>query len=164
MPIDVVDRIETLAQFADESLDFVIASHVIEHTPNPVAALVAAHRVLRPGGKLILIVPDKRGTFDRKREVTDVAHMVLDYEDYRRERDLAHYEEWYLRVARDKQNKAREDWKNCADIHYHCFTPASFLEFIAAATKYAAWSTSTFLVPQTRKGESSLEFYAVLSK
>ena len=59
MSIDVVDTIEMLAQFAETSLDFVIASHVIEHAPNPIAALVAAHRVLRSGGKLILIVPDK---------------------------------------------------------------------------------------------------------
>ena len=39
-----------MSALPDESLDFLIASHVIEHTPNPIQAMINAHRKLRHGG------------------------------------------------------------------------------------------------------------------
>ena len=82
--------------------------------------------------------------------------MVLDYEDYRRERDLAHYEEWYLRVAHGTPDRAKEDWEDCADIHFHCFTPTNFLELVSVATRYVTWSTSTFFLPGKLKTMPSI--------
>lgn len=39
--------------FADDSFDLVIAAHVLEHLPEPVAALAEMRRVLRPGGQIV---------------------------------------------------------------------------------------------------------------
>ena len=39
--------------YADASFDIVIAAHVLEHLPNPVAALAEMRRVLRPGGWVV---------------------------------------------------------------------------------------------------------------
>ena len=47
--------------------DYVIASHVIEHTSNMIAWLRDVGAILRSGGRLVLAVPDKRYTFDRLR-------------------------------------------------------------------------------------------------
>jgi SAM-dependent methyltransferase len=49
---------------ARASLDFLIASHVLEHLPFPLLALRAWYQALAPGGVLLLKVPDKRYTFD----------------------------------------------------------------------------------------------------
>jgi SAM-dependent methyltransferase len=46
------------------SFDALIASHVIEHTPDLVAFLEAARILLKPSGVLGLAVPDKRYCFD----------------------------------------------------------------------------------------------------
>ena len=50
--------------FRDNSLDYVVTSHVLEHVPNPVKALAEWYRVLRPGGIIYCLVPDRRYTWD----------------------------------------------------------------------------------------------------
>jgi len=44
--------------------DYCLASHVIEHIPNPIAFFQSIAHLLKPGGVLSLAVPDKRYTFD----------------------------------------------------------------------------------------------------
>ena len=43
--------------FADQSYDFVFASHVLEHVPDDHAAITEIRRILKPGGIAILPVP-----------------------------------------------------------------------------------------------------------
>ena len=45
---------------APASLDFLIASHVLEHMPFPLKALRPWYDALAPGGVLLLKIPDKR--------------------------------------------------------------------------------------------------------
>jgi SAM-dependent methyltransferase len=70
--VDVIVDLDAggLKPFADASLDFVICCHVLEHLKNPVHALKEFFRVLRPGGRAALAIPDKRFTFDRDRPFT----------------------------------------------------------------------------------------------
>jgi SAM-dependent methyltransferase len=70
---------QSLAGVADNSLDFVISAHVIEHLLDPVRAIVNAIRVLKRGGIHILVVPDMRRTFDRHRPETTLAHALADF-------------------------------------------------------------------------------------
>lgn len=44
--------------------DTLIASHVIEHTPDLAGFLLAAQRLLAPGGSVALAIPDRRYCFD----------------------------------------------------------------------------------------------------
>ncbi|MGU3539255.1 class I SAM-dependent methyltransferase [Methylobacterium sp. A54F] len=44
--------------------DYVVASHVIEHTPDLIDFLASCAELLRPEGVLVLAVPDKRFCFD----------------------------------------------------------------------------------------------------
>jgi len=88
--------VDRLGAIPDQSVDFVIASHVIEHLANPLAMLVDIHRVLRPGGLLVLLVPDRHQTFDRHRPPTPLAHLVDEYERDVREVDDAHVAEFII--------------------------------------------------------------------
>jgi hypothetical protein len=65
--------------FRSNSLSYVVASHVLEHVANPIAALAEWYRVLHPGGIIYLVLPDRRFTWDRCRPLTTVAHMMDDY-------------------------------------------------------------------------------------
>lgn len=56
-PDHVVDVCELDGVFGAESFDYVVMMEVLEHVPEPQRALQQIHRVLRPGGKVLLSTP-----------------------------------------------------------------------------------------------------------
>ena len=68
---------EAVAQ--DAPFDYVIASHLIEHIPDPVGWMADVARILRPGGILSLVIPDKRYCFDINRAPSDISDVVDAY-------------------------------------------------------------------------------------
>jgi SAM-dependent methyltransferase len=71
---------EDLNAFADRSLDFVIANHVLEHMEDPVGALVEWLRVLRDGGILFLTVPNHLANeYDFRRVPVSSDHLISIY-------------------------------------------------------------------------------------
>jgi hypothetical protein len=127
VPVDVIDDAETLATVADGQFDFLVAAHVIEHMRNPIGALVNWLRVVRDGGLVYLIVPDKRRTFDRLRVRTTLEHMVLDYEQPSRERDFEHFLDYAVFVHHAMTDQAIGEASRLRDIdysiHFHVFLP-----------------------------------------
>lgn len=47
----------TKLQFWEAQFDLIICSHVLEHIPNDIEAMTEMHRVLKPGGYLLVMVP-----------------------------------------------------------------------------------------------------------
>jgi SAM-dependent methyltransferase len=82
-----------LPWIADATYDAVISSHVIEHFANPLRALAAWRRVTRPDGLLLMVAPHHEGTFDRRRPVTSLDHIIEDARAGTGEDDLTHLEE-----------------------------------------------------------------------
>lgn len=76
-----------------EIYDFVCASDVLEHIANPFKALLEWIRVLKHGGYLMIIVPFKNVTFDHKREVNRMEHLINDYHNQTTEADLSHLDD-----------------------------------------------------------------------
>ncbi len=101
--------LDRLSRLPDESQDFVIASHVIEHLANPLAMLVDIHRVLRTGGLLILLVPDRHRTFDRDRNPTPLEHLVDEYRRDVREVDDEHIIEYVIATSETNPRQPASD-------------------------------------------------------
>jgi predicted SAM-dependent methyltransferase len=59
--------------------DTIIASHVLEHLPNPVGFLVAAQTLLRPDGSIALALPDRRYCFDCLKPPTATGDLLEAY-------------------------------------------------------------------------------------
>jgi SAM-dependent methyltransferase len=82
-----------LGRIDSAAYDFLLSSHAIEHTANPLKALGEWVRVVRPGGRFAIIVPHKDGTFDHRRAVTPLSHLIEDFERDVTEADLTHLDE-----------------------------------------------------------------------
>jgi glycosyltransferase involved in cell wall biosynthesis/SAM-dependent methyltransferase len=92
--VDYVMEADNLYQFQDNQFDFLIASHMLEHFPNPIKALKEWYRVVRDGGILFIVVPQKGRTFDKYRSVTPLSHLIEDYEKKVGNPDPTHIDEW----------------------------------------------------------------------
>jgi 2-polyprenyl-3-methyl-5-hydroxy-6-metoxy-1,4-benzoquinol methylase len=68
--VDYVWKGEAYDELIKIKFDNVLASHVIEHTPDLIGFLKNASSILKPKGFLFLIIPDKRFCFDHFREDT----------------------------------------------------------------------------------------------
>lgn len=82
-----------LGELASGAYDFVLSSHMLEHTANPIRALLEWKRLLANDGILVLLLPDKRHTFDHRRTVTTLAHLIDDFNAGMGEDDLTHLPE-----------------------------------------------------------------------
>lgn len=80
--IEVVDHVSDGRSMievigGEQRYDFIVASHVIEHTPNPLGFLKECEQLLRPDGVIFLAVPDKRFCFDHFRPVSTTGMVLL---------------------------------------------------------------------------------------
>jgi SAM-dependent methyltransferase len=114
LPVDVVDDGSTLATFADNSLDYIVSSHVVEHLPDLHGALERWCEVVRDGGFIYMIVPHPWACeADKYRPLTTNEHC------------------WSDRINKMTVETHPCDPGHGPRGHYHVFTPESFQEIIA---------------------------------
>jgi len=118
------------------SLDFLIASHILEHLRFPLQALRHWYDALAPGGVLLLKVPDKRYTFDVHRSRTPLVHLLEEQRDPERFDGWAHYADWVENVG--GQNAAAPEFPQAVrdlmaqdySIHFHVWIDEDVREMI----------------------------------
>jgi SAM-dependent methyltransferase len=139
-PVEVVDDAQTLATIPDASQDFVVANHVLEHLEDPIAALEAFARVLRPGGIAFIALPE-RHTLDAGRELTTIDHLLTDHAEGPAASRPGHYEDWVRNVERfddaDVAARARELDAKDDSIHFHVFSRHSWTRLLLQLREHA---------------------------
>ncbi|HCV31742.1 MAG TPA: methyltransferase type 11 [Microcoleaceae bacterium UBA9251] len=160
---DIVDNGETLSSIADNSWDFVIANHMIEHCQNPIGTLENFLRVLKPGGLVYMGVPDKRHTFDIDRPLTSLDHLVRDYNEGPEWSKLGHYEEFIRLVDKSPEEQVAARMQHLLDIdysiHFHVWTAESFPELLEYCQKQLGFC---FTIEFSQ--ENSMEVIMILRK
>lgn len=101
--VDVVAAGDDLP-FEDDSQDFVFSSHVIEHIPDPIGALLEWQRVARR--YVVVVAPHRDRTFDAGRPLSTVEELL---------------------------ERHRSGFRSEEDLHWSVWTCESFLEMCAAA-------------------------------
>jgi SAM-dependent methyltransferase len=169
-PVDVIGTAEDLSAFKDDSLDFIIANHLLEHLEDPIKGLIEFHRVLKPDGALYMALPDARLTFDRERALTPPEHIIEEHrhgtERYRREHYLdwtVHAENGALHYGNEPEQRVKDLMEMQYAIHFHVWRADSFLEFLFAACKVANldFELAAFAPPEHPSDD---EFIVVLLK
>jgi SAM-dependent methyltransferase len=78
--VDAIWGNNTLADaLKGRKVDYVVASHIIEHVPDLITWISELGSILKETGEVRLIVPDRRFTFDYLREPTRFADIVNSY-------------------------------------------------------------------------------------
>lgn len=82
-----------LSAIQGQSYEFLLSSNCLEHIANPIKALMEWKRIIKPGGAVVLVLPNKVSNFDHKRPTTPFTHLVEDFEKNTSEHDLTHLDE-----------------------------------------------------------------------
>ena len=173
--VDVIDNGELLETIADESQDFIVANHFLEHCEDPIRTIGTHLAKLRPGGILFYAVPDKRYTFDFRRPLTPIEHMAEDNEHGPERSRREHYEEWARLVTEEdspavgsREQAESEEWvasraveleATMFSIHMHVWTQAEFLRLILHTREH--FGEAFDIEAAARQG---IEFVVVLRK
>ncbi len=129
----------------DDTYDGILASHCLEHIANPIKAILEWKRVVRSGGNMIIIVPNKKECFDHKRPDTTFGHILGDYLKDTQEDDKTHFEEIFELhdIDLDYGVKDLEGFKTRTyqnkkyrAIHHHVFSPLLLREIASFCGLY----------------------------
>jgi hypothetical protein len=164
---------------------YIVASHVIEHSVDLIGFLQDCESLLRPGGSLALVVPDKRYCFDFFKPLTAVgsavdAHLrptlfhppgaLLDHTAYATTRDGSIA--WSVLQAGELQTQFSDlsdgavqieqgtEQSTYFDVHRWIFTPASLALLLDDLAELGYHSLREVGSAPT----SGFEFYLTLSK
>lgn len=119
-----------------------LSSHTLEHVANPLPALREWRRVLNDDGVVVLVLPHKEGTFDHRRPVTTLAHLIHDEERGTTEDDQTHLPEILALhdLALDPQAGDRvafsaRSLRNAENrcLHHHVFDTRTAIEMVDRA-------------------------------
>ena len=153
--VDIVWGDRSLRECVGKPVDYVVASHVIEHVPDLIGWLLELYGVLTPGGVVCLAVPDRRNTFDIRRPVSLPGEMM---EAFLQQHRMPSLRQVFDAAALSKNSPEAETWRagdtaeglpveivqrlppardmvkglalNAAYVDVHCwvFTASSFLD------------------------------------
>jgi len=110
--LDASTRLTEVA--ARNSLDFIVATHVIEGASNLLRSFDEWYRCLKPGGYLLLQVADSRFDNDKAKPLTTIRHV---------------FEDWVQSV--EARNGKRD-----LSTHEHVWTDIGFRELLNYVTEY----------------------------
>jgi len=127
---DMLSDFHNIGEIPNDSYDWVISSHVIEHLENPIKALIGSHKVLKNDGYIYSVLPLYSQTFDKRRSVTSLQHLIDDFNSDKSGADWIHIDEFIRNydcesdlVFKGDRNKWLDNFKLKPDrhTHYHVF-------------------------------------------
>ena len=139
--VDIVGDIASIP-LKDNSVDFIVSAHCLEHCPDALKVLEECKRVIRSGGIIFLILPHGERTFDRGRRLTTLEHHLEDQSKRVDEEDSTHWEEFanysipqynhrWTDQARNKDGSWNFEWIAAhGHLHYHIWTQNEMIDIL----------------------------------
>lgn len=186
-PVDYVSDGRPMTEVIGETeiFDFIIASHVIEHTTDLIGFIQECEALLKPDGVLVLAVPDKRFCFDYYKPISSLGQVIQAHDEKRtRHTPAAHFDHHFYHSERGGKvvwmqydsldvRTVNNDVKHAKwvmdlqtgkphyeDAHNWIFTPSSF----RLAMKAMAEMGYVNLVESQFIGSDNHEFYITFKR
>lgn len=164
--------------------DWIIASHLLEHTPDLISFLQSCSEVIKDNGVVSLVIPDKRFCFDRFRPLTGLSQIIDAFHNknvIHSPGTLAEFSLFAVRknaeIAWDKNFQGDYTFANSLeyavesmekvintgeyiDVHSWCFTPSSFSLLIHDLFSLKLIPFQIFSI----SSNNTYEFYVTLQK
>lgn len=155
-----------LTIFPDNSYDFVILNHVIEHVANPIKVIEEMNRITKDNGCIVISAPDKRFTFDIHRRITEPVHLLVEYERNVTEVSDLHYIDFLLgvdpnrlfRLNEEGQKELIEHVKNRRE-HAHVWDSNAFREFLHKCAEFL--NINGECLYESTGDENNFEYFSV---
>jgi SAM-dependent methyltransferase len=103
----------------DRSLDFIFSCHVFEHLANPLGHLERWARKLKPGGQIVTIVPDYKGTLDWLASPATAAEFMAEHRTDSFEVTREHHRRYA--EAQGRHDGGEKSWARGASVHCHAY-------------------------------------------
>lgn len=188
LPVDFICPDGDILKAVDECrFDYIVASHVIEHSPNMLKFLADLYEILLPGGVLFLVIPDMRFTFDKNRAETTFGELLEKfllnakwpsiaavYDHFAMASNANGHNLWHGIINKeDSELLVSEDFaweaahrvyneKLYFDVHVNVFKPASFFGILKKALLHNLVQFQVDRFQDTAIGQ--IEFMVVLKK
>jgi predicted SAM-dependent methyltransferase len=140
--ITIIDDGETLKTIKNNSLNFIIANHFLEHCQNPIGTILRMYELLKKDGIIYLALPDKRYTFDSKRPITSYAYLkkLNSSKKYQESvKESRYIEAVKLIIGLRKPKEIKEKTKELMDmgysIHYQVWEQKDMIELFEGIPK-----------------------------
>jgi 2-polyprenyl-3-methyl-5-hydroxy-6-metoxy-1,4-benzoquinol methylase len=150
--VDFVWQGETYTELTGKRkhYDWIIASHMIEHSPDLIGFLNECDAILKDDGVISLVVPDKRYCFDQYRPISGISKVIDNHFQKSKMHTPGTVAEYYLNVVSREGNitwnkyapgknecihsvenafqkmKSAQLKNEYLDVHAWCFVPHSF--------------------------------------
>ena len=161
-----IDQRDLKKSVQPNSLDFVIANHVIEHVASPIAMIEDVTAILKEGGHFVISAPDKRFSFDRKRPLTTFSHLESEYLQGIDHVDDKHYLDFLKYVAKhvfkepDRDIKGDIAFARSRREHAHVWDSDTFRDFLSCCQSTIEVYYET--IYESAGDENGIEYFAVL--
>ncbi len=109
-----------LKDIENNKYDFIFSSNCLEHIANPLKAIEESLRVLKKNGCIILILPEKRYTFDHFRKYSEFKDLFDAYLSNKKEDDLSNLENIlkYHDLSKDRIHTKFDDFKEKCEKNF----------------------------------------------
>ncbi|MCK5685689.1 methyltransferase domain-containing protein [bacterium] len=167
--VDILADANSLESIPSDSSSFIIANHVLEHSPNPVGALLGWLRILKTDGILFLTLPNyKANEFDFEKTPVDIAHLVEDNKRFKDNEDiLSEHIYEHIRVIDEIdsddheliEQRYREIIESNLHTHYHVFNQKNAFDLLRYIHQQIPLEIVNFL-----SFEKSIELFFIIKK
>jgi SAM-dependent methyltransferase len=150
-----------LEEIAAQNFDLFVLNGVLEHLANPLRALDHLDRVMKPGARLFLAVPDRDFTFDTRRALTPFEHLWKDFVERVETVDDQHVLDALsatLALPADDAGLVELIDVHRPSVHAHVWNQASFDEFFERAQRALSWQLTSIERVSSLEAEGNIVY------